>query len=129
MRNVLVSFAQYIQDSGFGTIGANIFTESFPSSPVKAIAVLPAGGAVISPAIDMISVMIQVRDKSSDDADNLSSQIWILMNDAWNILTAIPGHVETGSLPNLMRDANNFPIYTFNAEIKTTAFKKGGLYG
>lgn len=118
--------ATYLQSSGVGTLGANIFLGQLPSSPVAVVAVIAQGGQALTDngpiQVRKGSLQVLIRDATYGPAAVKAESVFVALAGKWNITSSLKGRLipdhEVG--PSYL-DTNNNRVFTLNFSVLTVS--------
>lgn len=117
------SLARYLQRSGLGTMGTDLFIKSLPPSPIPCVGVFDIGGSTdVSSPISRPEFQILVRDRSDQLALTKAWSVYNAVNAKWNILysdeaqtVVVEGRMKSMVLPGASYyDPANNVVYSLN---------------
>ncbi|NPV90113.1 MAG: hypothetical protein HPY50_04965 [Firmicutes bacterium] len=122
MDNIALDIAQYLDDVGEGTIGADIFAGVLPGTPDNAVAVYDTQGpAPLEPPNDWRELTLKVRDSSQTDGYD---RVWRVLNC---LLYPAAGQIVVGDnrynvqleqMPSVLEtDASGRYVFSFQAAV------------
>lgn len=121
-----LELAEYAEDQALGTVGTDLFAGEIPAGVVNAIGIAQYPGAPPEltcgsdgMTLEMPRLQITVRNTSEATALSLARQLAVAFSKVKNqtIESVYYRSVNVLQSPGLLfRDANNRPVYGFNAE-------------
>jgi len=120
---LLVELGTYLQTSGVGTLGINLFLGTMPGSPQTGTVIVHTGG-FHQPGnpTRFPSFTVQHRNTRVNSGLATVKTIHGLLDNVWNVLPTITGRIVAASEPGAsFNDANGHSVFPLNYNLVTTA--------
>lgn len=122
MRRLVEDVGSYLQSTGIGTVGKNIFVGTMPDTPTNCLAIYSTGGPMPENNAPMLlpSFQILIRKEKGNlaVAAQLADYVFSLLDGKWSVSNRIKGRVQSSSLPGAnYRDASGNWVFSLNFQM------------